>query len=160
MKSELKNILYNFSVDKSRKTQIFKSIGKIKRKKLDNEFHGAHKAVFAKIDCLDCANCCKTTSPIFRDADIKRLSKHLRMKPVEFINSFLYMDKDHDYVLKTAPCSFLNNDNTCSVYDHRPLACREYPHTDRKNMYQVLELAKKNTDICPAVCKIVERLVK
>lgn len=160
MKPVLKDILYNFNVDKAKRKQIFKALGRIKKKGIDKTFHEAHEKVFKKIDCLDCANCCKTTSPIFREADIKRLSKHLRMKPAAFVDSYLKIDADQDYVLQSSPCSFLNDDNTCSVYEHRPLACRGYPHTDRKNMHQILKLTEKNTEVCPAVCEIVETIVK
>ncbi len=160
MTSELKNILNNFNVDKVKKKQIFKSIRKIKKKKLDQVFHQVHDSVFSKIDCLDCANCCKTTSPIFRDADVNRLAKYLRVKPAQFVNNYLHLDADGDYVLNSSPCAFLNRDNTCSVYNYRPLACKGYPHTDRKNIYQIINLTEKNTEICPAVCKIVEKIVK
>lgn len=159
MTTELQNILNNFNVDKAKKKQSFKAIKRIKKKNLDNDFHSAHDSVFSKIDCLDCANCCKTTSPIFRDTDINRLAKHLRIKPVKFIDMYLNLDRDQDYVLKSSPCTFLNEDNTCSVYDYRPLACRGYPHTDRKNMHQILTLTEKNTEICPAVCQIVDFIV-
>ncbi len=147
-------------MDNPKKKQLFKSVRKIKKKNLDHVFHTAHESVFEKIDCLDCANCCKTTSPIFRDADIKRLSKHLRMKPVQFINNYLHLDNDQDYVLNFSPCTFLNEDNTGSVYEHRPLACKGYPHTNMKNMHQIIGLTEKNTEICPAVCEIVESIVK
>jgi Fe-S-cluster containining protein len=160
MKSELENILHNFNVDKTKKKQVFKQVAKIKRKSIDSIFQTAHQKVFKQINCLDCANCCKTTSPIFRDADIARLAKHLRLKPAKFIDSYLYLDKDQDYVLKSSPCPFLNGDNTCAVYENRPLACKGYPHTDRKNMHQLLKLTEKNTEICPAVCEIVEMIVK
>ncbi len=132
----------------------FKTWKKKHPKNFDEQIHSAHNRAFSKIDCLQCANCCKTTSPIFRDIDIKRISKSLRLKESEFIGNYLRMDEDRDYVLKQAPCTFLNNDNTCSIYDVRPLACREYPHTDRKNMHQILEITEKNTEICPAVAKI------
>lgn len=159
MTTELENILHNFNVDKAKKKQLFKSVQRIKKKKLDTVFQNAHESAFSKIDCLDCANCCKTTSPIFRDADIKRLSKYFRIKPVQFINNYLHLDKDQDYVLNFSPCTFLNDDNTCSVYEHRPLACKGYPHTDRKNMYQVISLTEKNTEICPAACEIIDDIV-
>jgi hypothetical protein len=125
---------------------------------LDDRFHTAHDEVFAEIDCLDCANCCKTTSPIFYPTDIDRLSRALSMKPGTFIEKYLRIDEDNDYVLKSSPCPFLGHDNHCSVYDNRPKACREYPHTDRKKMIQVLDLAMKNTMVCPAVLRMVEKL--
>ena len=135
--------------------KIFRKMKQAKPNDLDQKFHKGHEAEFKKMDCLSCANCCKTTSPIFRDADIRRISKHLRIKEGKFISDYLRMDEEQDYVLKSSPCSFLDNDNRCSIYDVRPLACREYPHTDRKNMFQVLEITAENSLICPAVARIV-----
>jgi len=131
------------------------SLKKSNSRLLDTQFHTAHDKVFKGIDCLECANCCKTTSPIFRKVDIDRIAKSMGMKSGKFENEFLRIDEDGDYVLKSSPCYFLGKDNKCSIYDVRPLACREYPHTDRKNMYQILDLTAKNVEICPAVAKIV-----
>ena len=138
-------------------------LDKLKRRaprNLDDMFHTAHEEAFEKIDCLSCANCCKTTSPIFYQKDIERLAKRLRMRPGEFIDKYLRIDEDKDYVLTRSPCPFLGADNYCAVYEDRPAACREYPHTNRKNMYQVLDLAYKNTLVCPAVLQIVEVIKK
>jgi len=146
------------SNDSKKEIQVF--LRKAKRnKKLDEQFHAAHNAVFATIDCLTCANCCSTTSPIFRDADIRRIAKHLKMKEANFVDQYLRMDEEQDYVLKQAPCLFLGQDNKCSIYEHRPLACREYPHTNRKHMHQILNLTEKNTRICPAVAEIIFKLM-
>jgi Fe-S-cluster containining protein len=49
-------------------------------------------------------------------------------------------------------------DNYCIIYDQRPKACREYPHTDRRRFYQILDLTMKNRDICPIVYEVVEKL--
>jgi len=125
---------------------------------LDAVVENLHEDVFAEINCLDCANCCKTTSPNFRDRDIERLAKHLRMRPAEFVEQYLHLDNEGDYVLNIAPCPFLGADNYCSVYEARPKACREYPHTERKNFYQILNLTLKNTTICPAAFTVVQRL--
>jgi hypothetical protein len=125
-------------------------------KNLDTLFHQAHDEVFEKTDCLTCANCCKTTSPIFYQHDIERAAKGLKIRPGEFLQKYLEMDEDGDFVLKQAPCSFLGPDNHCSIYEHRPTACREYPHTNRKNMRQILELTYRNTLVCPAVLEITE----
>ncbi len=127
-------------------------------RKVDNMFHQLHDQVFEEIDCLTCANCCKTTSPIFYQTDIERMAKSLRMRPGDFIEKYLKIDEDKDYVLKSAPCPFLDADNYCSVYSDRPKACREYPHTNRKKMVQILELTYQNTLVCPAVLEMVERM--
>lgn len=135
----------------------------LKRKdsrKVDDAFHAVHTEVFEEIDCLTCANCCKTTSPIFYQTDIERAAKAVRLKPGDFIEKYLRVDEDKDYVLKSAPCPFLDSDNCCKIYEDRPKACREYPHTDRKKMVQIMELTAKNTQVCPAVFEMVERLKK
>lgn len=160
MTTKFKAILDKAEVEQAETRKLFERIKKKKPRDLDAQVHTLHTKTFARIDCLDCANCCSTTSPIFRDIDIKRLSKHLKMKENNFISSYLKMDEESDYVLQKSPCSFLGNDNKCSVYEHRPLACREYPHTDRKNMIQILGITEKNTLICPAVATIFEELKK
>ena len=129
-----------------------------KKKKLDDVFHSLHEQVFAKTDCLTCGNCCRTTSPIFRDVDIERISKHLGMRVAEFTDKYLHQDDERDWVLNSSPCAFLNlEDNKCSIYDFRPKACREYPHTNQRKMHTLLSLAEKNMSICPAVLEIIKR---
>ncbi len=129
-------------------------------RKVDNAFHKIHEEVFEEINCLECANCCKTTSPIFYENDIDRAAKALRVKPGDFVEKYLRIDEDKDYVLKSSPCPFLDAENYCSIYESRPKACREYPHTHRKKMVQVMELTYKNTLVCPAALEMVERLRK
>src|SRR3982750_192241 len=82
-----------------------------------------HKEAFDKIDCLDCAACCKNYSPRFKTPDIKRISKHLKLRESEFINEYLRIDEDGDYVVKQTPCPFLGTDNFCSIYSVRPSDC-------------------------------------
>ncbi len=110
-----------------------------------------HKEVFDKIDCLSCANCCKTTSPIITEKDIERISKHLGIKAAHFINTYLVKDTDGLWMFQKTPCIFLDDNNYCLIYEVRPKACREYPHLDRKKNHQLLNLHLKNTSVCPAV---------
>lgn len=151
---ELKKAQVELPETKKRMQQL----GKKNHRELDKLFHDAHEQVFRKIDCLACANCCKTTSPIFRDVDIRRIAKKQRMTEAVFIRQYLRMDEDNDYVLQSSPCTFLDADNTCSIYEDRPLACREYPHTDRKNMHQILQLTTTNSLICPAVSRVISNI--
>ena len=139
---------------------FFDKLKRLTYKNLDTYFQEVHEEVFEKTDCLSCANCCKTTSPIFYNRDIERLAKHFKIKPGDFIELYLKIDEDKDYVLRQAPCPFLGTDNYCSVYENRPNACREYPHTDRKKISQLLDLTYKNTFVCPAVLEITEQLKK
>jgi len=70
------------------------------------------------------------------------------------------MDEEGDFVFTKAPCPFLDNENYCLIYKDRPTACREYPHTNRKNIRQILNLTYNNTLVCPAVLTIVEKVKK
>ena len=76
----------------------------------------------------------------------------------EFISRYLIIDSDNDYVLKKSPCVFLNDDNSCYIYEYRPKACREYPHTNRKDFHKISQITMKNIEICPAAFNIVEKL--
>ena len=125
---------------------------------VDHMIHELHFEAFEKIDCLSCANCCKTTGPLFTKSDIDRLAGHFKLTGQEFIAQYLRLDEDNDYVLQTLPCPFLGSDNYCSVYEVRPKACREYPHTDRVNQPGILKLTEKNSNICPAVAYIFENI--
>ena len=138
--------------------KYFAKLKKKQRKRLDLLMNEIHEEEFQRTDCLTCANCCKTTSPIFTEKDISRISKYLKMKDEKFISQYLQRDTDYFLVLKTAPCTFLDQDNSCFIYDVRPKACSEYPHTNRKKFIQITDLTLKNTEVCPAVFNIVETL--
>jgi len=128
--------------------------------KVDEAFQNLHEEVFSEVNCLDCGNCCKSLGPKLNSTDIRRISGALRIKPSEFEQKYLRMDEDDDFVFSTMPCVFLAEDNTCKIYEDRPRACREYPHTDQRKMHQVLDITLKNMSTCPAVFEIVERLKK
>ncbi|PCI06366.1 MAG: zinc/iron-chelating domain-containing protein [Flavobacteriaceae bacterium] len=138
--------------------KYFQRLKKRTPKNLDVIVREIHDKEFANTNCLDCGNCCKTSSPIFTERDIARISKHLRMKEPKFISTYLDRDEDDFYVLKGSPCTFLDSDNSCFIYDVRPKACSEYPHTNRRKFIQLAELTLKNTEICPAVYNIMETL--
>jgi Fe-S-cluster containining protein len=138
--------------------KFFKRLKRMKPKVLDQMIHPIHEEVFSCTDCLKCGNCCKTTSPLFTDKDISRIAKYLRIKPSAVVSQYLKIDEDRFYVLKTAPCTFLGADNYCAIYDARPKACRDYPHTDRIKQSQLLNITEKNVEVCPAVFNIIEKL--
>jgi Fe-S-cluster containining protein len=133
-------------------------IKKNKPKDLDVVTNEFHDEAFAVIDCLKCANCCVTTGPLLKNKDIGLLSKNFRMREAEFTAKYLRIDEDGDFVFKQMPCPFLKEDNYCSVYSSRPNACREYPHTQQRNIAQKIPITYLNSMICPAVAVIVEKL--
>lgn len=143
---------------KDENKRFFTQLKKKPPKNLDYKVQEIHDEVTNEIDCLTCANCCKTTGPLLTNIDIERISKHLRLKPSDFITKYLKIDEENDYIFQSMPCPFLASDNYCLIYDVRPKACREYPHTDRKKIYQIANLTIKNTEICPIAYKVVEKM--
>ena len=119
-----------------------------------------HEAVFEEVDCLSCAACCKNYSPRFKGPDIKRISKHVGMRETEFIDKYLVMDNDGDYVANTKPCPFLGSDNFCSIYDKRPSDCERFPYTDEDVFFKRPAITLKNVTFCPAVFHVFERLIE
>ena len=153
------NELRNLAADKRKENKrFFQKLKSHPPSDLDQTVIALDEEAFRKIDCLNCANCCKTISPIFKPKDIERIGKALKIRPAEVVERYLKLDEDDDYVTKSSLCPFLGEDNHCSVYDSRPAACREYPHTNRRKFHQALKVTEKNVAVCPAVYHIVEQL--
>ena len=119
---------------------------------------GLHQEAFDKINCLECAACCKNYSPRFKTTDLKRISKLLNMKESVFIEKYLVVDEDGDFVVNSKPCPFLGNDNFCSIYEQRPSDCRRFPYTDEDVLIKRKELTLKNSTFCPITFFVLERL--
>jgi uncharacterized protein len=117
-----------------------------------------HEEAFEKIDCLSCAACCKNYSPRFKTPDIKRISKHLRMRESEFIDTYLNVDNEGDFVVKSTPCPFLGSDNYCSIYEVRPSDCARFPYTDEDVLIKRRELTLKNASFCPITFYVLKQL--
>ncbi len=119
-----------------------------------------HEQAFDTVDCLSCAACCKNYSPRFKVPDIKRIAKYLRLKEGAFIDRYLNLDTDGDYVLKKQPCSFLGEDNFCSIYEVRPSDCRRFPYTDEDVFLKRVQITLKNSTFCPAVHLILSEFTE
>jgi Fe-S-cluster containining protein len=131
-----------------------------KRNRVLATLPAAHEEAFRRIDCLQCANCCKRYSPRFKTPDIKRISRHLRLKESEFIDRYLRIDEDGDYVVKSTPCPFLGADNRCGIYAVRPSDCERFPYTDEDVLVKRAAVTQKNSTFCPIVYFVLERLME
>jgi len=152
---EISNLKHNAVQHKRTYQKLLQQLKKLKPYDIDVLFHTQHELVFEEINCLQCANCCKTTPALIENEDINRIAKHLQITPKEFTIRYLTKDSDGDTVLNKTPCRFLGADNKCSIYAVRPFACKDYPHTHRRKMQQILGLTVKNTEVCPAVARIL-----
>jgi len=160
MKPEYQQYLNLAESRKKENKKLLQKLKKFKPKELDKIINELHEEAFEIIDCLECANCCKSISPSVQDNDIQKIAKSLRIRPSTVVSQYMYLDDEQDYVMSESPCPFLLEDNYCNIYNARPLACKGYPHTDRNKMHQILNLTLKNTLICPAVSYIFEELKK
>ncbi|MFP4664683.1 MAG: YkgJ family cysteine cluster protein [Bacteroidales bacterium] len=138
--------------------QLVHKLNKVKKQEVDDFVHAWDTELFRDTDCLDCGNCCRNLGPMITDHDISRLAKHLKIKPSDLLEKYLRQDDAGYYVFKSLSCPFLMDDNYCTVYASRPKACREYPHTDRVNFKQIIEISIKSAKICPVVHKILTEL--
>lgn len=145
---------------KANKKKYGQFLKKNKHAAMYNRLSDLHEEAFSSINCLDCANCCKNHSPRFKQPDIKRIAKYLGMKEGQFIQSYLRLDEENDFVNQVQPCRFLNDDNTCMIYDVRPSDCARYPYTDEDVFIKRETLTLKNSEVCPAVFSILEKLTQ
>lgn len=139
---------YKYMLEKGNKNKMLRALPDL------------HEEAFSKIDCLECANCCRNHSPRFKQPDIKRIAKVLRMKEGDLVSQYLRLDTEGDYVTQRSPCPFLAEDNSCNIYEDRPSDCRRYPYTDEDVLLKRINLTLKNTTVCPATFMVMEKLLE
>jgi Fe-S-cluster containining protein len=135
-----------------------KKLRRLKSKEAEKQILALHHEAFAQIDCMKCARCCQSPGPRLLTSDVDRLAKNLKLKSPAFRHQYTKVDEDGDTVFRKLPCPFLGTDHYCFVYDVRPRACREYPHTDVQGTITRFPLHRKNAQICPAVAYIFREL--
>ena len=80
------------------------------------------------------------------------------MKESVFIETYLKVDDDEDFVVKSTPCPFLGSDNLCSIYDVRPSDCARFPYTDEDVIIKRQPLTLKNSTFCPITYYVLDKL--
>jgi Fe-S-cluster containining protein len=156
-----KDILINWQKKSGERQKIYKQyLHRADKNTVLKQLPVLHEEAFSKVDCLQCANCCKNYSPRFKTPDIKRISKHLKMRESDFIEAYLKVDEEGDYVAKSLPCPFLGADNYCSIYDQRPSDCHRFPYTDEDVIIKRQALTLKNSTFCPITYYVVEKLIE
>ena len=154
------DVLHNWQKRSKEKQKQFKNfLARADKNKVLKQLPALHEEAFEKIDCLTCANCCKNYSPRFKTPDVKRISRHLKMRESDFIEKYLRVDEDGDYVVRSLPCPFLGSDNFCTIYDERPSDCRRFPYTDEDVLIKRQTLTLKNSTFCPITYYVLEKLI-
>ncbi|MFN8310576.1 MAG: YkgJ family cysteine cluster protein [Chitinophagales bacterium] len=121
----------------------------------------ADAEMWKEIDCLDCANCCKTMTPTFTKAEVKRIAAHFNLTYDQYFKKYLKIDDDNgDIVNINQPCQHLRKDNKCAIYAIRPGDCSGFPHHVRRDFWhQVSEKTyENNIPRCPATLTFLEKL--
>jgi len=155
------DVLNNWEKKSAEKQKIYKQfLQRADKNKVLKALPVLHEQAFEKINCLSCANCCKSYSPRFKTPDIKRISRVLKMKESIFIETYLHLDEDGDYVANSKPCPFLGADNYCSIYKDRPGDCVRFPYTDEDVIVKRQQLTLKNSTFCPIVYYVMEGLTE
>jgi Fe-S-cluster containining protein len=139
---------------------FMKKLGKVKPKGIQAIIKKANKEAFEEIDCLGCANCCKTMTPTYTHKDIRRISAHLGMTKEAFFDKWLEVRDDGDICNRFNPCQFLGKDNKCSIYAVRPDDCSGFPHHVKRDFYYQVEEGTyiENLHRCPATLRFVEKI--
>lgn len=160
-KVNLKSFKQKVNRNKPAMLRFIRKVDKTPPKNLDKICVELDKSVWEEMDCLSCANCCKTMSPTYNAADIKRISAHLGMTQKEFKEKWLYIEpKDNDWMNVSTPCQFLDlSTNMCSIYEVRPVDCAGFPHLAKKRMKDYIHIHKQNIEYCPATYRMVEKMM-
>lgn len=157
-------ILKDLKKDFEKNKKQFRSFINRQENKLDESdlplVKKAEKYAWTKVNCLDCANCCKTMSPVYTKEDITRISAHLKMTSAEFKKKWLQFDKkDRTWMNTGRPCQFLDlKTNKCTIYKVRPAACAEFPHLTKMPFKDYLYIHKQNIEYCPATFEMIKKL--
>lgn len=153
-------LLENWELKSKERTKAYKGfLQRTHKNDVIYKLPDLHEQAFEKVNCLSCANCCKNYSPRFKTPDIKRISKVVGMRESVFIDNYLRIDEEGDYVLISKPCPFLGEGNFCSIYEDRPSDCRRFPYTDEDVFIKKQSLTLKNASFCPAVYFVIEKLM-
>ncbi|TAF52719.1 MAG: YkgJ family cysteine cluster protein [Sphingobacteriia bacterium] len=161
MATEFEQLIENWEKKAAERQKVYQQwLKRAPKQKVFKALPDLHEAAFDQIDCLTCARCCKNYSPRFKTPDIKRISKVLRLKESVFIDTYLRLDEEGDYVVKSKPCPFLGQDNACSIYEDRPSDCQRFPYTDEDVLLNRSAITLKNASFCPAVYVVLEKAMQ
>ncbi|MGZ3838092.1 MAG: YkgJ family cysteine cluster protein [Flavisolibacter sp.] len=154
-------ILHNWQKKSKENQKKYKNfLQRADKNKVLKQLPQLHEEAFETVDCLQCAACCKHYSPRFKTPDVKRISKHLGLKESVFIETYLKVDEEGDFVVRSTPCPFLGTDNACSIYEERPSDCARFPYTDEDVLIKRPQLTLKNASFCPITFFVLEKLTQ
>ena len=118
--------------------------------------------IAAAIDCKQCANCCRSLDVCLVPTDIDRLSTALLIPVEDVIDRYADETRGQEQgewaIIPAHPCPFLRG-KLCSIYAHRPHACRIYPQFTPDFRYN-LEDTIEGAAFCPIIYNVLSTLVE
>lgn len=117
--------------------------------------------IIAAIDCKACARCCRNLDVYLTSEDVAQIAVATAIPQDETLR--LYVDQSDSVKqsgewgrLCAKPCKFLDG-TLCSIYSHRPDACRRYPQFT-PDFRWVLEDLIEGAALCPIIYNVLTRL--
>lgn len=124
--------------------------------KLDRLLSDLYQEILNEETCMKCSNCCEIFMPVITREEIFNISDVLKIDFEKFKKYFLE-EVDEGFAINKSPCHFLKN-GCCSIYNNRPLTCRNYPINVEDEFSAKLINLIHAYEKCPVALKIVEIL--
>lgn len=121
---------------------------------LDATVCAATDEVWAHIDCIACARCCRYLQIVVDRDDASRLARRLGMGPAAFLAKYV-RTIDGCTVFAKRPCPFLR-EGACTVYEDRPKACRDFPYLHETGFRDRMLVHIENSVLCPIVFNVLQ----
>ncbi|MGB7340976.1 MAG: YkgJ family cysteine cluster protein [Phototrophicaceae bacterium] len=117
--------------------------------------------IIAAIDCKACGNCCRNLDVQLGEDDLERLATGINIS-LDSIRTLVNV-QDHDDpdivgIFQAQPCSFLDG-NLCTVYEHRPTSCRDYPQFT-PDFRWMLGWMIEGAHLCPIIYNVLDRMTQ
>lgn len=127
---------------------------------LDAQIDTLAQPIIAAIDCTACGNCCRVLDVYLEADDVPRLVQGGHIAPEQigvWVEHPLAPEAEAWGKFRQKPCAFLRG-NVCSVYAHRPDACRRYPQFT-PDFRWVLEDIAQGAALCPIIYQVLEQVL-
>lgn len=118
--------------------------------------------IIAAVDCTQCGNCCRSLDVCLIPSDVEPLAQALHI-PISEVRT-RYVDEATGQaqgewaVIPAHPCPLLRG-NLCSIYEHRPHACRIYPQLTPDFRYNIDD-AIEGAATCPIIYNVLDALAE
>ncbi len=127
--------------------------------KLDAWVEVVAAPIVASVDCKQCGNCCRALTVGLTSDDAGRLAAHIGCSVNQLSADYIERDVEEEWgIFKQRPCAFLKG-KLCSVYEHRPEVCRQYPQFT-PDFRWTLEQMNDGAALCPIIYNVLSQILE